>query len=324
MPESKENSFQDSWRKPAKSIKLVVKKRTRKADDKSSGILKTRNVNTEQDVHAAGQFKRQNPFGCSASKKANIERSFGTEENLKLFTALDQPISRKYIPSEKTLINPISACISEEDNHNLSKRIDVSSEDDNKISVRQLSGKKLPLDWSLKTRVRFTSSRPFNWCSKMLGKQEAQGLCSFVQRQGPHSGDNSTCFQQNIMYWIHPTLPWLSLFPRLSSDIKLTSKVPNVAENQDITNALQASWSQSFRSLFNLLRCGYCEYFYLCSAQFTVMFRAAMIGGVSSTSAYVTPTTKGLREGFDKEGNMIYISGAFNTQCRMIIIYKTI
>jgi hypothetical protein len=27
-----------------------------------------------------------------------------------------------------------------------------------------------------------------------------------------------------------------------------------------------------------------------------------MIGGVASTSAYVTPTTKGIREGFDKEG----------------------
>lgn len=306
MSESKENSFQDSWKKPTKSIKLVVKKRTRKADNKSSSILKTRNVNTEQDADAAGQFKRHNPFGCSASKKANIERSVDTEENVKLFSALDQPISRKYIPSEKISINPISAHISEEDNHNLSKRIDVSSEDDNKVCLRRLSGKKLPSDWSLKTSVRFTSPRPFSWCSKMLGKQEAQGLCNFVQCQCQHSRDNSTYFQQNIMYWIHPTLPWLSLFPRLSSGIKLISKVPNVAENQDITNALHASWSQSFYSLFNLLRCGYCEYFYLCSAQFTVMFRAAMIGGVPSTSAYVTPTTKGIREGFDKEGNIFY------------------
>lgn len=307
MSESKEKASQENWRKPVKSIKLVVKKRARKSEDKSSNILQTRNLNTEEEALPAGQLKRHNPFGCSASKKANIARVSENEENVKLFNALEQPVSRNIFSDKTRNENSTHGLVSDVVGHNLLSRkthkdTDIPNEDETKANVKRLSGTKLSADWSLKTRVRFTSSRPFNWCSKMLGKQEARGLCKFVQHQDPNSDDDSTCFQQNIMYWIHPILPWLSLFPRLTSDMKLTSKVPNVAENQDIADALQASWCQSFRSLFNLLRCDNCDYFYLCSAQFTVLFRAAMIGGVASTSAYVTPTTKGIREGFDKEG----------------------
>ena len=303
MSEYKESASHENWRKPTKSIKLVVKKRTRKSEDKSSRILQTRNLNSEQEALPAGQLKRHNPFGCSANKKANIAKGSENEENIKLFNALEQPVSTKIVSDPTPHENSIHGLVSiNVVGHNSNSS---SNEDDTNASVKRLSGTKLSVDWSLKTRVWFTSSFPFNWCSKMLGKQEATGLCNFVQHQHPNSTDDSTCFQQNIMYWIHPTLPWLSLFPRLTSDIKLTSKIPNVAENQDIADALQANWCQSFRSLFNLLRCGNCDYFYLCSAQFTVLFQAAMIGGVASTLAYVTPTTKGIREGFDKEGKQI-------------------
>ena len=305
MSECKENSSQENWRKPAKSIKLVVKKRARKSEGKSSTsrILQTRNLN-EQEAQPAGQLKRHNPFGCSTSKKANIERVSENEESIKLFNALEQPVSINVISditSRKSSVHGLESDVTQNFNNNA----DSCNEEDINASVKRSSGTKLSLDWSLKTRIRFTSSYPFNWCSKMLGKQEARGLSNFVQQQDLNTDDNPTCFQQNIMYWIHPTLPWVSLFPRLTSDMKLTSKLPNVAENQDIADALKASWCQSFRSLFNLLRCGNCDYFYLCSAQFTILFRAAMIGGVDSTSAYVTPTTKGMREGFDKEGKYI-------------------
>ncbi|XP_028395016.1 protein downstream neighbor of Son-like [Dendronephthya gigantea] len=305
MCESEDNNSQENWRKPARSIKLVVKKRTSKREGiKSSRILQSRNSNTEQEPQLAGQVKRQNPFGCSASKKPNIDRSSENDESFGVFDALEQGSSRTSTTSDETqtLINNKlhDVRLSEVESHNLLNRNSEDSDKDNHI--KRLSGRNLPVDWSLKTRVRFTSSRSFNWCSKILRKQEANGLCGFVQCKSQNTDEDSSCFQQNIMYWMHPALPWLSLFPRLTSDTKLTSKVPNVAENQDIANALQASWCQSFRSLFNLLWCGQCDYFYLCSASFTVLFRAKMIGGLASTSAYITPTTKGIREGFDKEG----------------------
>ena len=306
MSKSKENGYQENWRKPAKSIKLLVKKRTRQSNDKSANILQTRNLNTiQQDVVPARQLKRNNPFGCSPSKKSNIEKVPVDEENIKLFDALEQPVCRKTTLEESKHgieADAIGHNINVDCNEKYTNNSDSSNEDDSNIKAKRLSGMKLPVDWSLKTRLRFTSPHPFNWCSKILGKQETKGLCNFVQHQDLTTDDYPSCFQQNIMYWIHPMLSWISLYPRLTSEMKLTTKIPNIAENQDIADALQASWCQSFRSLFNLIRCGYCDYFYLCSAQFTVLFRAALIGGVALTSAYITPTSKGIRDSLDKEG----------------------
>lgn len=44
-----------------------------------------------------------------------------------------------------------------------------------------------------------------------------------------------------------------------------------------------------------LLRARQCPYFYVCANTFTVLFRAAGIGGRVETHAFLTPTTRGLR-----------------------------
>jgi len=71
-----------------------------------------------------------------------------------------------------------------------------------------------------------------------------------------------------------------------------------------ICNSLLNDWCESFRSLFGLLRARQCPFFYVCTHQFMVLFRAAGIGGVAETHALVTPTTKGLREVIQAEGNL--------------------
>lgn len=302
MAESRCSPLKGNWKKPNKSIKLVVKKRVNHPIDKSSTVLKTRSLNAAEVTRE--QLKRRNPFGCSPNKKANISSPHENQENVKLFQDLDKPKSSSY--AEHILKNTVEETrefIPDNDGNGQIEEIDKPSST-KEVKRKCLSSENLPLDWSLKTRVRFTSNQPFNWCSKMLGSQEAEGICNFVQCQ-ENNQVPSTLFQQNIMYWIHPCLPWLSLFPRLSSEIKSTSKLPSLTENDDITEALQANWCQSFRSLFNLLRCGYCNYFYLCSAQSTMLFRAANIGGLPSTSVFITPTTKGMRDALDKEGNFL-------------------
>lgn len=60
--------------------------------------------------------------------------------------------------------------------------------------------------------------------------------------------------------------------------------------------------SVSLSSLYSLLKARVCPYFYLCSYQFTVLFRAAGLGGSSSISAIISPTTRGLREAMKAEG----------------------
>ncbi|VEN62585.1 unnamed protein product, partial [Callosobruchus maculatus] len=50
------------------------------------------------------------------------------------------------------------------------------------------------------------------------------------------------------------------------------------------------------RSLFQLIRTRQCPYFYACANNFTVLFRAAGIGGFTDVHALICPTTRGFRE----------------------------
>lgn len=65
--------------------------------------------------------------------------------------------------------------------------------------------------------------------------------------------------------------------------------------------------TESFTSAFHQLRSQYCPYFYFCTHQFTVLFRAAGVAGQSSQNAFLTPTTRGLREALKKEGQILFI-----------------
>lgn len=65
--------------------------------------------------------------------------------------------------------------------------------------------------------------------------------------------------------------------------------------------------TESFTSAFHQLRSQHCPYFYFCTHQFTVLFRAAGVAGQSSQNAFLTPTTRGLREALKKEGQILFI-----------------
>ena len=115
-------------------------------------------------------------------------------------------------------------------------------------------------------------------------------------------------FHQCCLYWQYPWLPWLSLFPR-DSRVPLTSPTgsSNIGMDPNISSVLLNDWCESFRSLFGLLRARQCPYFYVCTHQFNVLFRAAGIGGVAEIHALMTPTTRGLREILRRDGILFYI-----------------
>ena len=75
-----------------------------------------------------------------------------------------------------------------------------------------------------------------------------------------------------------------------------------VAPNQNMKDALNREWSESFRSLFHLLRARQCPFFYVCANSFTALFRAAGICGLSELHALITPTTRGFRQALKQEG----------------------
>ncbi|KOB60943.1 Protein downstream neighbor of son-like protein, partial [Operophtera brumata] len=105
-------------------------------------------------------------------------------------------------------------------------------------------------------------------------------------------------FHQSCLYWQHPHLPWLEMFPRSSGKVAATSFM---ATNEEVRQALHREWTESFRSLFQLLRALHCPYFYVCANTFTCLFRAAGLCGVSEPCALIAPTTRGFRQTLRQE-----------------------
>uniref|UniRef100_A0A672LJ85 DNA replication fork stabilization factor DONSON n=1 Tax=Sinocyclocheilus grahami TaxID=75366 RepID=A0A672LJ85_SINGR len=155
-----------------------------------------------------------------------------------------------------------------------------------------------PADWSLKTRVLFTSPQSFSWAEHLKAQEEAQGLSSHCRAEYTSLPANIQCLQ----YWQHPSLPWLPLFPRIGAERKFSGKCMPWAQDATLQQSLMSDWSVSLTSLYSLLKTRLCPYFYLCSYQFTVLFRAAGLSGAKGISALLSPTTRGLREAMKAEG----------------------
>uniref|UniRef100_A0A8C7ELW9 DNA replication fork stabilization factor DONSON n=1 Tax=Neovison vison TaxID=452646 RepID=A0A8C7ELW9_NEOVI len=170
----------------------------------------------------------------------------------------------------------------------------------------------LPVDWSIKTRLLFTSSQPFTWADHLKAQEEAQGVIQHCRAtevtlpqsiQDPKVSTELRCaFQQSLIYWLHPAFPWLPLFPRIGADRKMAGKISPWANDETLQHILMSDWSVSFTSLYNLLKTKLCPYFYVCTYQFTILFRAAGLAGNDVITALISPTTRGIREAMKNEG----------------------
>uniref|UniRef100_A0A8B9QUX2 Downstream neighbor of SON n=1 Tax=Anas platyrhynchos TaxID=8839 RepID=A0A8B9QUX2_ANAPL len=155
------------------------------------------------------------------------------------------------------------------------------------------------------------SSQPFTWAEHLKAQEEAQGFAQHCRAaeanlpqsvQEPKLSTELRCaFQQSLVYWLHPSLPWLQLFPRIGADRKIAGKACPWSQDEALQQALMSEWSVSFTSLYNLLKAKLCPYFYVCTYQFTVLFRAAGLAGSDVITAVISPTTRGLREAMRNE-----------------------
>ncbi|NXV18017.1 DONS protein, partial [Cepphus grylle] len=178
--------------------------------------------------------------------------------------------------------------------------------------VPSLPRHEFPADWSIKTRLLFMSSQPFTWSEHLKAQEEAQGFAQHCRAtetnlpqsiQEPKLSTELRCaFQQSLVYWLHPSLPWLQLFPRIGADRKIVGKASPWSQDEALQQVLMSDWSVSFTSLYNLLKAKLCPYFYVCTYQFTILFRAAGLAGSDVITAVISPTTRGLREAMRNEG----------------------
>ncbi|OXB72530.1 UNVERIFIED_CONTAM: hypothetical protein H355_003888 [Colinus virginianus] len=137
------------------------------------------------------------------------------------------------------------------------------------------------------------------------GARSAEETYALPLPEEPKLSTELRCaFQQSLVYWLHPSLPWLQLFPRIGADRKVAGKACPWAQDEALQQALMSDWSVSFTSLYNLLKAKLCPYFYVCTYQFTVLFRAAGLAGSDVITAVISPTTRGLREAMRNEGEL--------------------
>lgn len=166
----------------------------------------------------------------------------------------------------------------------------------------QVASIHLPIDWSIKSRLRILSNLPIPG-NNLKTNQEASGLTSFVRCVDLENSSTGldispgAKFHQSSYYWQHPNLPWLTLFPRNAK----TNNGFNL--NEPERQCLAKDWTDSFRNLFQLVRARQCPYFYVCANSFTVLFRSAGVGGREETHVFLTPSSRGIRSAL-KQANI--------------------
>ena len=297
--------------KPTGVIKLKIKKKksAQKPSIRISNALKPINGPVQDGRPQA--LKRANPFRCSPRKKPNLTTDAQTSE-CRLFNVLDgldenlENISANTLqPTESVVQENSSKKIFDTDGSFASERSEVET------PIDDIEGSTMfPLDWSLKSKVRFTSSVSFNWCGTLKTRDEGEGLLNFVRCQTTENSIDGypSSFCSFTKVWMHPSLPWLELFPRKSADGKSGSK-RSIQLTDEMSSSLHRDWVSSFRSVFNLVRAGFCPYFYLVASQNTMLFQAAGINRDETVQVLITPTTKGFRDALRNEGNRNLISG---------------
>jgi len=168
-----------------------------------------------------------------------------------------------------------------------------------------------PLDWSLKTRVRFVSAQPLGWTQHLSTVEEASGVTAGVRcldlARGDHCLDTSlnAQFHSCCLYWQYPWVPGLTLYPRYTLGTSAHSVLKNSASAPtyppELLQPLHADWMTSLQSAYQLVKARQSPFFYLLGPHFTVLFRAAGVSGGQEISACITPTTSGFRAALKRE-----------------------
>ncbi|XP_003487471.1 protein downstream neighbor of son homolog [Bombus impatiens] len=306
------NKLQSEWKRPDEVMqlhRLKMKKRALQARINNTRINKknlesepTQKSNNQNIVsnHCVGQ-KRKNPFiKDETDKKFNITPpDIEASNDNTLFELLKIKVPK--VSETENSINDCSLTFS-----NAFLQLEASK---NILDLEIPKGEKyIPIDWTLKTKMRFMSPKPFPWNCKLKTSEEASGTTGFVrcldisEQHSTLDTSPNARLHQCCLIWQHPSLPWLELFPRSTGKVSanLTSN-SMIVNNMLIKEALYKEWSESFRSLFHLLRARQCPYFYVCATNFTVLFRAAGICGISEAHALLTPTTRGFRQSLKQE-----------------------
>ncbi|XP_074370732.1 uncharacterized protein LOC141711919 [Apium graveolens] len=163
-----------------------------------------------------------------------------------------------------------------------------------------ISGRKIPLDVTLKTTMRVVLLSSVNrfhrsiTCSTFsdINRIKAQTGSVGDQKLSSVTKINTHMSSlKSVHSWVYPQS---SLPPPVISALALAG---TEGGQMDFLSKRQNAWEDSFRSLYYMLRKNVCNIFYVCTAQFVVMFTSANISkeGKVVCNAYISQSTRSLR-----------------------------
>ncbi|XP_077369763.1 protein downstream neighbor of son homolog isoform X2 [Festucalex cinctus] len=283
---------------------------------RSGAGVKRRNpfANIENRHSLRNKCLRFDDDGQKAESSTTREGDFHNRDDLALSELMGkvEDMGRQENHKQKDFSLPEDDSLFKETEEDVKAPLLKSPQASSPLSVTAPPCTEYPADWSLKTRLLFTSSLSLSWSEQPKAQEEASGLSQHCRAQfstWPHNlQDPKSCtelrcaFQQSLIYWQHPSLSWVPLFPRINAERRFAGKSAPWAQDAELQQGLMSDWSASLSSLYSLLKARLCPYFYVCSSQFTVLFRAAALAGSGSINALVSPTTRGLREAMKAEG----------------------
>lgn len=165
----------------------------------------------------------------------------------------------------------------------------------NLCSEFNILGQMTPLDFTLKTTMRVVSSSSVNWFHRLIARGSCSGVAQFCQKMSCSSGFTSTNQVGDNLRVLHSWVyPQSSLPPSLVAALTISS---TEQVQMDFLSKRQSTWEDAFRSLYYMLRKGACDIFYVCTAQFVVMFIGHGDSKESkrSCNAYISQSTRSLR-----------------------------
>lgn len=187
----------------------------------------------------------------------------------------------------------------------LGAKIAESSETDGGIrskifcSELHVPSKMTPLDLTMKTNIRVVSSSSINWFHRLINC----GTSNVVARSSVKcfTRQKMTCLSEvtsvsqainptSLHSWMYPQSP---LPPSVISALTLSA---SAGGELDFLSERQLAWQDSFRSLYYMLRKNACSIFYVCTAQFVIMFTSSYSEENKCVcNAYISQSTRGLR-----------------------------
>ncbi|OIS95821.1 PREDICTED: protein downstream neighbor of Son-like [Nicotiana attenuata] len=159
--------------------------------------------------------------------------------------------------------------------------------------------KMTPLDLTMKTNIRVVSASSINWFHRLINCGTGNVVARFTS-SNCSTGQKMTCFSEmnsvsqavnhwSLHSWMYPQSP---LPPSVISTLTLSA---SMGGQLDFLSERQLAWQDSFRSLYYMLRKNVCSIFYVCTAQFVVMFTSSYSEENCICNAYISQSTRGLR-----------------------------